>query len=70
MCVMGFAVFESCATTASLSIASRSEGDAASLERPELNSERDEQVSTRNRAVWDTGRTWSARRGDWKCSLS
>ncbi|RLV99437.1 hypothetical protein DV515_00009687, partial [Chloebia gouldiae] len=46
VCVMGFASLESCATTARLSIASRNEGDAASLERPELNSERDGQLST------------------------
>lgn len=58
---------ESCATTARLSTASRNEGDGASLERPELNSERDGQVSTKNR---ETGRIWSARRGDWKCSLT
>lgn len=61
---------ESCVTTVRLSIASRNEGDSASLERPEPNSERDEQVSTRNRAVQDTGRIWSARSGDWKCSLN
>lgn len=53
---------QSFATTARLSFASRNEGDAASQERPEPNSECEGQVSTKNGALQDTGRMWSARR--------
>lgn len=35
-----------------------------------MNSERDGQVSTKNRAVWERGRIWSARRCDWEHSLN
>lgn len=48
------------ATKARVSIAFRNEGDG-SLERPELNSERDGQVSTRNGAAGERGRLWLAR---------
>lgn len=61
---------ECCATKARLSIAFRNEGDGSSLERPEPNSERDGQVSTKNGAVWERGRIRSARRCDWKHSLN
>lgn len=70
MCVMGLPCLECRAIKARLSIHFRNEGDGSSLERPELNSERDEQVSTKNGAVWERGRMWSARRCDWKHSLN
>lgn len=48
----GNCISKCCATKVRLSIAFRNEGGGSSLERLELNSERDEQVSTKNEAVW------------------